>query len=118
MVGQLRKCIFFYWCYCKALLTWAYLEAQSSLYSTTDFQSSIPNINVFFRNYFMQRRWLLGDTDNMAIIPRQICKFGYNLAKSGYKPHMKHKTLILFLYFWLLIGRTKCNDLAKKFDFC
>ncbi len=45
------------------------------------------------------------DVEKVAIIGMKI------LAKSGYKPDMKHKFLIILLNFWLLIG-TKYTNLA------
>jgi hypothetical protein len=45
------------------------------------------------------------DVEKVTIIASKI------LAKSGYKPDMKHKFLIILLNFWLLIG-TKNTNLA------
>jgi hypothetical protein len=73
----------------------------SSFFSFFFFQfsdvASVASITIFFKNLFF--------VDKMAIIIRKCKKRGdhprEDLAKSGYKPHMTYRTLIILLYLWL-----------------
>jgi hypothetical protein len=44
-------------------------------------------------------------------VSKEVVNHPYgDLAKSGYKPHMKHRILFIFLYLWLLAGIEYSNQ--------